>query len=121
MSKPKILLCEDELNFRQLIKNFLTKNGYDVHLAVDGLEAIEKVKTLQTDIIILDIRMPKIDGIEVAKQIRKFDKKTKIIFLTAFQSPQLSQEAKKYNISAYITKPTSLEQILDTIKDSLAL
>ena len=119
MDKPKILLCEDEDDSQESIKNLLTKRDYEVYTAVDGKESIEKTKDIKPDLILLDIRMPKIDGIGVTREIRKFDNKVKIVYITGFQSPQLFKEAAQYNISDYIVKPTSPEDILKSVKEAL--
>lgn len=117
---PKILICEDHPDSQTVIKNCLSKRNYDIAIAGDGQEAIEKVKTFTPDLILMDIRMPKLNGIEAIKEIRGFDKKVKVIFITAFQSPQLSQEAEKYGISGYIVKPASPEGIIKAIETALA-
>lgn len=115
----KILICEDEADAIAYLNNKLGREGYEIHTAVDGKEAIEKAKEIKPDLILLDIRMPKLDGLEVAKQIRKSDTHAKIIFLTAFESPELVKEATKYNISDYIVKPSSSGAILQAIEQAL--
>ena len=115
----KILICEDEADAIVYLNNKLKREDYEVHTAVDGKEAIEKAREMKPDLILLDIRMPKLDGLEVAKQIRKSDTHAKIIFITAFASPQLQQEAIKYNISDYIVKPTSNEEIVKAVEAAL--
>ena len=117
--KQKILICEDERDSQEAIKNTLAKRDYEVYAAADGRESVEKAKQLNPDLVLLDIRMPEIDGIEVAKQIRKFNNQARIIFITAFQSPQLIKETAKYDISDYIVKPTPTEDILKSIQDAL--
>lgn len=116
----KILVCEDEQDIQKSLKNILKKKGYEVHAAKDGEEAINTAKKINPDAILLDIRMPKVDGLDAAKQIREFNLKTKIIFITGFQSPELCREAAKYDIFGYLTKPISLENILKTIRDALS-
>lgn len=115
----RILICEDEPDVRESLKKALQKLGYEVFSAVDGKEAIELGKKLDLDLVLLDIRMPKLDGIEVAKEIRKFDARTKIIFITAFQGPEISKEAAKYDIVDYIVKPVSTQYILEVIQNAL--
>jgi two-component system, OmpR family, response regulator VicR len=115
----KILICEDEKEVQNLLKTILLKNKYKVHTAADGKEAIEQAREIKPDLILLDIRMPKLDGLEVAKEIRKFNTKVGIVFITGFQSPELSKEASKYNISGYIVKPSPTKEILQTIKGAL--
>lgn len=118
MSK-KILICEDENEVRNLLKELLEKKECEVYIAADGKEAVEKAKETKPDLIILDIRMPKMDGLEAAKKIRVFDKKAKIIFLTGFQSPEIVKEAEKYNIFDYIVKNASATDILNSIQNAL--
>ena len=115
----KILVCEDELDSREAIKNILSRRNYEVHIAMDGEESIEKTKELKPDLILLDIRMPKIDGIEVTKKIRKFDTNVKIVFITAFQSPELQKETSKYDVTDYIVKPFSTDDILKVVETTL--
>jgi len=115
----KILLCEDEPDIQRTLKNILKKRGYEVRTAKDGEEAINIAKKINPDAILLDIRMPKVDGLEVAREVRKCNTQTKIIFITAFQSPELSKEAAKYNISDYLVKPASPGKILKAVEDAL--
>ena len=115
----KILLCEDDPDIQKSLKNILGKHGYEVPTAPDGEEAIAMAIKVNPDLILLDIRMPKLDGLEVAGEIRKHSTQAKIIFVTAFQSPELIKEAAKYDIFDYIIKPASPEKILKTIEDAL--
>jgi DNA-binding response OmpR family regulator len=117
--KSKILICEDESDSQKALKDLLVKRSYEVFTASDGKESIEKAKGLNPDLMLLDIRMPKIDGIEVAREIRKFDSGVKIIFITAFESPELCRESMQYDISDYIVKPTSPEAILESVREAL--
>src|SRR3989338_5077680 len=114
-----ILLCEDEPDIQRTLKNILKKRGYEVRAAKDGEEAINIAKKINPDAILLDIRMPKVDGLEVAREVRKCNTQTKIIFITAFQSPELSKEAAKYNISDYLVKPASPGKILKAVEYAL--
>jgi DNA-binding NtrC family response regulator len=118
MSK-KILICEDEKGLQDLFKNMLTSKSYEVIVAGDGKVALEKAKETKPDLIMLDIRMPKINGLEVAKGVRKFNKKARIIFLTGFQSPELTKEAAKYDIFDFLTKNSSTQDILKSIQNAL--
>jgi YesN/AraC family two-component response regulator len=119
MDKPKILICEDEKDAQQSMSHILSRRNYEVFTANDGQESIEQAGKIKPDVVMLDIRMPKIDGIEVAKEIRKFDKETKIIFVTGFQSPELLKEASKYDIVNYLVKPASSEDIVKFIELAL--
>lgn len=115
----KILICEDESDVQESMANILIKRKYAVYAAKDGEEAINQARKIDPALILLDIRMPKFDGLEVAKQIREFNLKTKIIFITAFQSPELTKEAAKYDILDYIVKPTTSQEILNVVNAAL--
>ncbi len=115
----KILICEDEKGVQEFLSSNLTVSNYETYIAVDGKEAVDKAKEINPDLILLDIRMPKMNGLEAAKAIRKFNKAAKIIFITGFQSPELSKEAKKYGISAYLTKNAPTEEIKKAIDNAL--
>jgi DNA-binding response OmpR family regulator len=115
----KILICEDEQDAQDSLKNLLVKRSYDVLGVNNGQDAIEQAKAFQPDLILLDIRMPKIDGIDVARSIRDIDKKVRIIFVTAFDSQEIKKEASHFDISGYITKPASTDSIIKTIETAL--
>ncbi len=115
----RILICEDESDVQESMANILIKRKYEVYAAKDGEEAISQTRKINPALILLDIRMPKFDGLEVAKQIRGFNLKTKIIFITGFQSPELTKEAAKYDIVNYIHKPTSTKEIIDVVNEAL--
>jgi CheY-like chemotaxis protein len=115
----KILICEDEQDAQASLKSLLAKRNYDVLGVNNGRDAIDQARAFQPDLILLDIRMPKIDGLEVASSIREFDENVKIIFLTAFDSPEMKKEASRQDISGYLTKPVSTDTIIKTIESAL--
>ena len=115
----RILICEDERDAQEHLKMLLQRKEYEVFGVYDGKDAIDKAKELYPDLILLDIRMPKIDGLEVAREIRKINKTTKIIFITAFASQQIEQEASQYDISEYIVKPANPEDIVKAVESAL--
>ncbi|MFA5014634.1 MAG: response regulator [Actinomycetota bacterium] len=114
----KILICEDEKDVIELLNNLLIKAGFEVYIAIDGKETIDKTKKIKPDLLLLDIRMPKINGLEAAKMIRDFNREVKIIFLTGFQSQELLKEAAKYDIFDYIVKTSSTKEILKVIQEA---
>jgi DNA-binding response OmpR family regulator len=112
----KILLVEDQNELRGLVKNFLEKNGYIVDEAEDGEIALEYISTNQYDCIILDLNLPKVDGIDVAKRIKKDGITTPIIMLTA--RSQIYDKLMGFDTGAddYITKPFDMKELLARIK-----
>lgn len=115
----KILICEDETDVQKSLGNILKDKGFEISSAEDGERAINMAKEINPDLVLLDIRMPKVDGLEVAREIRKFNSQAKIIFITAFQSPELIKEATKYDIVDYIVKPTTTANILNVVNAAL--
>ncbi len=115
----KILICEDEQDAQESLKNILVKRNYDVLAVNNGQDAIDQARAFHPDLILLDVRMPKIDGLEVASSIRELDEDVKIIFVTAFDSQEIKKEAGRFDISGYITKPASSANIIQAIEAAL--
>ena len=113
--KDTILVVEDEYDIRELLKEFLTEAGYDVVTAEDGLEALEKFKSFNYNLIILDIMLPKIDGYVLCEIIRK-ESNVPIIMLTALDSEENQLKGFDLNIDDYITKPFSMKVFLKRVE-----
>ena len=111
----KILVIDDEEEFREIMKEWLTLKGYEVDVAINGLEGIEKVEESEPNLILLDLQMPVMDGFEFYKTIKK-DKKhheIPIVIVTARTSPQDSMEAVGSDL--FVTKPVVLEDLNEKI------
>ncbi len=115
----KIVLAEDDTDLGNVLAQFLQMHGYEVHLAVDGTEALEKIKTCTPDMCILDVMMPGPDGFEVARKIRKSGLKMPFIFLTAKNQKTDKLTGLKLGADDYITKPFEVEELLLRIKNIL--
>ncbi len=105
----RILLVEDDFDLNETIKEFL-ENSYDVDVVFDGEEALNKAYEENFDVIILDVKLPKLNGFEVAKEIRKF-KSTPIIFLTSLDSEKDVEKGFLSGGDDYIRKPFSLKEL----------
>jgi two-component system alkaline phosphatase synthesis response regulator PhoP len=116
-NKQKILIVDDEPDILELIEYNLKKEGYQVYTATNGLEAIQSAKKNQPELIILDIMMPKLDGIETCRQLRALPefKTTFMVFLTA-RSEEYS-EISGFNVGAddYIAKPIKPRALISRI------
>ena len=120
MKKVKILIIDDDETFTFFVKKNLTsQKDYEVSTTADPQNALRAIKEDNPDVLLLDIRMPKIDGLEIAKSIRKFNSSIKIIFITGFKSFELQKQASQYDISDYITKPASAAEIIKVIEQAL--
>ncbi len=115
----KILVCEDEKDVRESLANILSNSNYQIFTAENGKSALSQALELKPDLILLDVRMPKIDGLEVAREVRKFDKLVKFIFLTAFAGEEIRKEAARYDIYDFLIKPVPNEIIIQKIEESL--
>lgn len=112
----KILLVEDDVNFGSVLKDHLEIHDYEVDLATDGVQGLEKFNANQYDICITDVMMPKKDGFTMAKEIREKDALTPIIFLTAKSLAEDKIEGLRIGADDYITKPFNSEELLLRVK-----
>lgn len=114
----KILVVDDEKPISEIVKYNLVKEGYEVSTAYDGEEALEKVKEEEPDLVILDLMLPKIDGLEVAREIRKtYD--MPIIMVTAKDSEIDKVLGLELGADDYVTKPFSNRELVARVKANL--
>ncbi len=111
-----ILVIDDDRLIRQTFKSHLSSEGFDVHLAADGLEGVELFKEVAPSLVILDINLPRLHGIEVLKQIRIIDPKAYVIMITAFDDMQTTVEAIKLGAFEYICKPIDYDELQLSIR-----
>lgn len=116
---PRILLIEDEILLGKIVKESLEVKGFDMFHAVNGDEGLKRYHELNPDLIVLDIMMPEMDGLSLAKEIRRNDKQTPIIFLTA--KSQISDIVKGFESGGndYLRKPFSMDELVVRIKELL--
>lgn len=113
--KHTILVVDDEDALREVIRLELNKMGYDSDAAEDGDIAIEALKKKPYELVLLDIMMPRMSGIEVLKFINKECPSTKVIMLTAYGELQYAIEAKRLGAIDFITKPYNYDEIMQKI------
>ncbi|WP_318767474.1 response regulator YycF [Lactiplantibacillus carotarum] len=114
----KILVVDDEKPISDIMKFNLTKEGYEVHVAADGEEALQKVEEVHPDLILLDLMLPKMDGLEVARQVRKnYD--MPIIMVTAKDSELDKVLGLELGADDYVTKPFSNRELVARVKANL--
>jgi DNA-binding response OmpR family regulator len=117
----KILVAEDERDIRELIAFTLRFAGFDVTLAKNGVEAVELVMTENPDLIILDVRMPKMTGYEACRQIKEnpATKNTPVLFLSAKGQEAEIQQGLASGAEEYILKPFVPDELVTRVKDIL--
>jgi len=117
----KILVAEDERDIRELIGFTLGLADYKVLLAEDGVEAVEKASVQKPDLILLDVRMPRMSGYEACRRLKE-DPETRdipVVFLSAKGQEKEIEEGLDSGATAYIVKPFAPDQLLDQVRDVL--
>lgn len=113
----KILVAEDEPMLLKTIELKLKKEGYDITTTIDGREAVAKIESIDPDMVITDIMMPYVSGLEIVSIIRKREgKKIPIIILSAMEQEKVVMEAFELGADDYITKPFSLNELAIRVK-----
>jgi DNA-binding NtrC family response regulator len=107
----RILVVDDEVEVCKVLKEFLASKGYEVHTALDGSTAISKVKEVRPHIVLLDIIMPGMGGIDVLKEIKGIDHRVGVIMVTAVADHELARRAIELGAYDYITKPMDLNYL----------
>jgi len=111
-TKTQILVVEDETHLAEGLKLNLTLKGYDVMIAADGNSALQKWKEWQPDLIVLDIMLPRIDGLSVLRNIRLEDERIPILILSARGDPDDRVKGFSYGVDDYLAKPFNLDEFL---------
>jgi CheY-like chemotaxis protein len=117
----KILVVDDEPDFLEVIRVRLEANNYRVVTAVNGKEAMAKLKKEKPDAVLLDILMPKVDGLETLKKIRKQDENLPVFIITAFSNEERFKLARKFKASGFIRKTSSLQKEVENITTVLRM
>ena len=117
----RILVVDDEPSAVELLTEFLTAKNHTVIAAVNGEEALRKVKEERLHLIFLDVMMPKMSGLEVLKKIREIDKEVGVIMVTAVHEEETGRQALKLGAFDFITKPIDLAYLEKSLWHKLAL
>ncbi|MDO8476491.1 MAG: sigma-54 dependent transcriptional regulator [Candidatus Rokubacteria bacterium] len=119
MAKARILVVDDEKSMRDLLSITLEKEGYDVLTAAGGEPAIEALHRETVDAVITDLRMPKVDGLQVLRVAKEISPDTAVIVITAVASTETAVEAMKLGAYDYITKPFKLDEVNLIVRNAL--
>jgi len=117
--KLKLLVVEDEDSLRMITKDQLEIYGFEVDDAANGEQALESLKNKHYDVVLLDIRMPGIDGMEVLKSIRRDNLANKVIMLTAVDELKVAQDSLKFGANDFMSKPFDLKNLVACINRTM--
>lgn len=119
---PKVLIVDDTAFMRKLLRNILFSGGFDiVGEAENGKQAVELYKQLKPDLVMLDIVMPEMNGIETLKAIKQIDPNAKVIMCTAIGQEKIVKAAIKLGAKGYIVKPFQAQKVIEEAKRVLGM
>jgi DNA-binding response OmpR family regulator len=115
----KLLVVDDEVEICEFLKSFFEDRNFKVATANNGTQALEQVDLFCPDVVLLDIQMPGMDGLQTLKKIKDAYPKVKVIMVTAVETQEKIEEAMRLGADNYITKPLSLEYLEKDVQDKI--
>jgi DNA-binding response OmpR family regulator len=117
--KSRLLIVDDEKDMRDFLVEFFTEKGFEAHSASSGSGAIRLLKELRPHLILLDVKMPGMSGIETLEKIRDLDREVGIIMITGLHDQKVGRESLKLGASDFITKPIDLEYLETSVLEKI--
>jgi len=115
----KILVVDDQLGVRRLLFETFRGDQHEVEMAADGEEAVQLLKSFKPNLILMDMKMPGMNGIETLRHIRALDRQVGVIMMTAYGDAQNMEQAKELGILHYLGKPFDLFELRERVRDIL--
>jgi DNA-binding NtrC family response regulator len=115
----KILIIDDEQGIRDLLDTLLCRKGYDVVVAENGREGLKVFRRERRDVVVLDLKMPGMDGLTVLQEIRHLDPNKPVIILTGAGTPETEQQVRALGATEFVEKEFSLHRLGDSLKRRL--
>lgn len=117
----KILIVDDQYGIRVLLHEVFQKEGYKTFQAANGFQALDIVNKDCPDLVVLDMKIPGMDGIEILKRIKNINKDIKVILMTAYGELDMIQEAKDFGALMHFAKPFDIDEIRKAVRKELLL
>jgi len=114
-----ILSIEDSDFERKVIKEMMEESEYDLIQAKNGQGGIDKYKDEEPDLVLLDLRLPDIDGLDVYEELKEYDPSIKVIIVSIVREDDTIEEAKERGVKDYVEKPIDEDELMDTIEEVL--
>lgn len=115
----KLLIVDDEVDIREFAKSFFKKRDIDVSTASNGREALAVIESESPDLVLLDVTMDEMTGVEVLKQLRENNNDVKVIMVTGVEDEDVINEANSWGVKGYIHKPLVLEELEKIVLEEL--
>jgi YesN/AraC family two-component response regulator len=119
MKKASILICDDEMGIRESLKLILERD-YALDYVTHGKEAVEYVKKHQPDLVIMDIKMPHMNGLDALRRIRRARPRVRILMITGYESSDVAAQAIQFGANDYLTKPFEREKVWEKVEALLS-
>lgn len=116
----KVLLVDDEKGLRYLLSDVLTSKGFEVRMAKDGQESLDQLRNRRFDLVITDIQMPRLDGIEMLKVMKKAGRKEKVIIMTGNPTDRRLSGSDMPKVVSHLEKPIQIDAFLETVVAAVA-
>jgi len=117
----KLLIVDDEIDIREFAKSFFKRRGIDVFTASGGKQALEIIFLEKPDLVLLDVRMEEITGVDVLRQLRKANQFVKVIMVSGIEDPEIINETKALGVVGFIHKPLVLEELEKIVMSEIKL
>ncbi|MBM7714472.1 response regulator [Siminovitchia sp. FSL H7-0308] len=114
--KQKVLIVDDQFGIRTLLNEVLQKEGYEIYQAANGLQALHVMKQHAPDLVLLDIKIPGMDGLEILKKMKEINPEIRVIIMTAYGELDMIEKTKKLGALAHFSKPFDIEEIRTAVK-----
>ena len=118
-TRPRVLVVDDEASIRDLLAKTLALAEYDVDVSVDGRSAIERVRLYSYDLLIVDLKMPGIDGLTVIREAKRYKNDLPVLIITGYSTEASAIEAVNLGVAGYLTKPFRVPQVLKAAAKAL--
>lgn len=116
-----ILVVDDQLGVRRLLFETFREEGHQVEMASNGAEALQVLKKFNPNLILMDMKMPEMNGIDTLRQIRLDDKEVKVIMMTAYGDAHNMEQVQELGVIHYISKPFDLFELRDRVREILSV
>ncbi|HOD65397.1 MAG TPA: response regulator [candidate division Zixibacteria bacterium] len=120
MPQPSILIVDDELLIRDLLYDFFTGQGWDTAIADSGEKALEILQRRSVDLVLADIRMPGIDGLELTAELRELRPGLPVVLMTGYPSVDTAVAALRHRVADYVTKPFNINNLYKIVEAQVA-